>query len=47
MEFVPESIVLNIVECFLDIKDVHYYMFAPTGTFQRDGKGDRLLTWIF
>ena len=33
INFVPESIVPNIVECFLDIKEGRYYMFTPTETF--------------
>ena len=34
--FVPESIVPNIVECFFDIQESRYYMFALIEVF-RDG----------
>ena len=49
VNFVPESIVPNTVECFLDIKEGSYYMLAPIEAFHnclRETEGDSLLTWI-
>ena len=33
INFIPESIVTNIVECFLDIYEGRYYMFSPIEVF--------------
>ena len=49
VNFVPESIVPNIVECFFDIQEGYYYMFPPIEAFHnglRETKGGCLLTWI-
>ena len=33
VNFAPESIVPNIVECFFDIEEGCYYMFSSIGAF--------------
>ena len=32
-DFIPESIVSNIVKSFFDVKKHSYYMFSPVKTF--------------